>query len=284
MKETMPLHRLAVLVLAALPSAGIAQQDTQKEIERYRQLLSEGNPAELYEARGEQLWNTPRGPKNASLERCDLGLGPGVVRGAYAQMPRYFADTDRVEDAESRLVTCMVTLQGYAPEDARRNPFSGTGVPMLTTDPFSGVGQRSAMTDLVAWIASESRGMKIAPQMSHPKEREAYAAGEKLFFYRAGPYDFGCVTCHGGDGKRIRLQTLPDLVHSAKDAQRAFGTWPGYRVSEGELRSMQWRLWECFRQQRFPELKFTSDVSVALIMFLAKRAEGGSFDAPSLKR
>jgi sulfur-oxidizing protein SoxA len=275
---------LAGVLVAMLPCLSLAQEDTLKEIGRYRQLLQDGNPAELYEARGEDLWKRERGPKNASLERCDLGLGPGVVKGAYVRLPRYFADVDRVQDLESRLVTCMVTLQGFTTEEAKRNPFSGTGVPMLTTDPFSGVGQRSVMTDLVAWIASGSRGMKIAPSMSHPKEREAYQAGEAIFFYRAGPHDFGCVTCHSGDEKRIRLQTLPNLVNNVKDAQRAFGTWPGYRVSEGEVRSMQWRMWECFRQQRFPEMEFASDASVALIMFLAKKAEGGSLDAPSLKR
>ena len=154
---------------------------------------------------------------------------------------------------------------------------------MITTDPFSGVGQRSVMTDLVAWIASESRGMTIAPAMSHPKERLAYQAGERLFYFRAGPYDFGCITCHGEEGKRIRLQNLPKMTN-AKDAQRAFGTWPAYRVSEGELRSMQWRMWECIRQMRFPELEFASDASIALIVFLANRAEGGTFDAPAIKR
>ena len=280
----MRIHRvLAGVLTAMLPCLSPAQQDTLKEIERYRQLLQESNPAELYEARGEDLWKTRRGPKNASLERCDLGLGPGVVKGAYVRLPRYFADTDRVQDAESRLVTCMVTLQGFTIEEAKRNPFSGTGVPMITTDPFSGVGQRSVMTDLVAWIASESRGMTIAPPMSHPKERLAYQAGERLFYYRAGPYDFGCVTCHGDEGKRIRLQSLPKM-DNAKDAQRAFGTWPGYRVSEGELRSMQWRMWECIRQMRFPELEFASDASIALITYLAKKAEGGTFIAPAIKR
>ena len=274
---------LAGMLAVMLPCLAPAQQDTQKEIERYRQMLQESNPAELYEARGEELWKTPRGPKNASLEQCDLGLGPGVVKGAYVRLPRYFADTDRVQDAESRLVTCMVALQGFTLDEAKRNPFSGTGVPMITTDPFSGVGRRSVMTDLVAWIASQSRGMKIAAPMSHPKERLAYQAGEKLFYYRAGPYDFGCVTCHGEEGKRIRLQNLPKMT-IAKDAQRAFGTWPGYRVSEGELRSMQWRMWECVRQMRFPELEFASDASIALITYLAKKAEGGTFDAPSLKR
>src|SRR5882672_11435547 len=116
----MRIGRVLVGVLAAmLPCLLPAQQDTQKEIERYRQMLQESNPAELYEARGEELWKTPRGPKNASLERCDLGLGPGVVKGAYAQLPRYFPDTDRVMDLETRLVYCLVTQQGYTEAGAR---------------------------------------------------------------------------------------------------------------------------------------------------------------------
>src|SRR6266446_2823078 len=235
----MRIGRVLVGVLAAmLPCLSPAQQDTLKEIERYRQLLQESNPAELYEARGAEHWTRKRGPKNSSLERCDLGLGPGVVKGAYVRLPRYFADSDRVQDLESRLVAC---------------------------------------------IASESRGMTIALSLSHPKEHLAYQAGEKLFYYRAGPYDFGCVTCHSEEGKRIRLQSLPKM-DNAKDAQRAFGTWPAYRVSEGELRSMQWRMWECIRQMRFPELEFASDASIALITYLAKKAEGGTLDAPSLKR
>ena len=259
-----------VVLAIALPCFASAQQDTQKEIERYRQLLQDGNPSELFEARGAEHWKTKRGPKNASLEQCDLGLGAGVVKGAYAQLPRYFADTDKVQDLESRLVSCMVALQGLSSEEAKRRPYSGPGQP-------------SVMADLVAWIASESRGMRIAPPQSHPKERLAYQVGEKIFYYRAGPHDFACATCHGEDNKRIRLQDLPNLTN-ARDAQRAYGTWPAYRVSQGEVRSMQWRLYDCFRQQRFPELEFTSDAAIALISFLAKQAEGGTFEAPAIKR
>ena len=264
------LRWCAGALLATLPFLSSAQQDTVKEIERYRQLLQDGNPSELFEARGAEHWKRPRGPNKASLEQCNLGLGAGVVKGAYVQLPRYFADTDKVEDLESRLVTCMVSLQGLAREEALRRPYSGPGQPSL-------------MTDLVAWIASESRGMKIVAHQSHPKERLAVQVGEKIFYYRAGPHDFACATCHGEDGKRIRLQDLPNLTNP-QDAQRAFGTWPAYRVSQGEVRSMQWRLYDCFRQQRFPALEFTSDASIALIAFLAKQADGGTLDAPAIKR
>ncbi len=71
------------------------------------------------------MWKQPRGPAKVSLEKCDLGLGPGVVKGAYAQLPRYFADADRVMDLETRLVWCRVKLQGMSEADAMKNPFGG---------------------------------------------------------------------------------------------------------------------------------------------------------------
>ena len=252
--------------------AALAQQPRSavEEIERYRAALGEANPAELWEARGESLWKEKRGPKKVSLEQCDLGLGPGVIKGAYTVLPKYFADTDKVEDLESRLVTCMVTLQGFTPEEARK-------------DPFGGPGKKVPMDALVAYITSESRGMKMNVSLNHPKEKEAYELGKRIFFYRSGPHDFGCVTCHGADNQRIRLQDLPNLT-KVSDAQRAYGSWPAYRVSQGEVRSFQWRLNDCFRQQRFPELEFVSPASIALTTFLAYTANGGVFDAPAIKR
>jgi sulfur-oxidizing protein SoxA len=125
--------------------------------------------------------------------------------------------------------------------------------------------------------------MKMNVADNHPKEREAYEIGRKIFYFRGGPHDFACATCHGADDQRIRLQDLPNLTRTA-DAQKAYGSWPAYRVSQGEVRSFQWRLFDCFRQQRFPELEFTSPASIALTMFLARNANGGVFDAPSIKR
>jgi sulfur-oxidizing protein SoxA len=259
------------LIAAALVPAALGQGSTADEIAKYREALQEGNPAELWEARGEDLWKQKRGPRDASLERCDLGQGPGVVKAAYAHLPKYFADAGKVMDVEQRLIYCMGTLQGIPEAEAAKNHFG------------SGAEQRSVMEALVAWIAAESRGAIVDVSIAHPKEREAYELGRQMFFYRAGPYDFACATCHGEAGKRIRLQDLPDLL-VAKDAQRAYATWPGYRVSQGELRTMQHRLYDCYRQQRFPEAKYASDGITALTMFLAHNANGGRFDAPAIKR
>src|SRR5215212_11696233 len=120
-----------------------------------RQMLAEDNPGELWVARGERLFYDKRGPKAASLEQCDLGLGPGNLQGAFAQLPRYFADTDRVQDLESRLLTCMVELQGFKREDIVKTRF-GT----LDTD--------SDMEALVSFIGSKSNGFKMNVPMRHP--------------------------------------------------------------------------------------------------------------------
>jgi sulfur-oxidizing protein SoxA len=266
---------LAAVALAAqavlVPvHAQAADNSVAEGIAKYRELLQDGNPAELWEARGEALWKEKRGAKHASLEQCDLGKGPGVVKGAYAELPRYFADADRVMDLETRLVYCMETLQGYTAAEATRTPIGSAN-------------KRSDNEALVAYVTSQSKGYKMNAPLDHPKEKEAYAIGERMFFFRGGPYDFGCTTCHGDSGKRIRLQDLPNLTNAA-DARRAYTTWPAYRVSEGELRTMQWRLKDCFRQQRFPELEFTSEASIALTSFLAHKAQGGTLETPALKR
>jgi L-cysteine S-thiosulfotransferase len=281
MKKSLGLVAVALIAMPLLLSVParttLAQSspnnqggDTIREIERYRQALGDGNPAELWEARGEAMWKEARGPNKTTLEKCDLGLGAGVVKGAYTVLPKYFADGDRVMDLETRLVHCMVTLQGFTPEQAKK-------------DPFGGPNKKADMEALVAYVTSESRGLKMNVAGNHPKEKDYYEIGKKIFFHRGGTHDFSCANCHGADAQRIRLQDLPNLLKQ-ETAQRAYTTWPAYRVSQGELRSFQWRLFDCFRQQRFPELVFTSDASVALTMFLAKNANGGVMNAPAIKR
>lgn len=249
------------------------QDDTEKELERYRQMLSDpfSNPAFLAVDRGEALWSEARGTKNVSLEGCDLGEGAGKLEGAYARLPRHFADADRVMDTEQRLLWCMEKLQGLDTKDviARR---------------FSAPGRTSDMEDLVAFIANKSTGMKIQPQLSHPKEKEAAAVGEALFYTRGGVNDFSCASCHAQEGKRIRLTNLPDFSTKSKTAQETMGSWPTYRVSQSAVRTMQNRLWDCYRQQRWPAPEYASDAITALTVFLQKQAEGSELNVPSIKR
>ena len=270
MRHVLTLWITIVLAAAIPPAAAQTDPKTAEEFDRFRAIMEEANPAELFEVKGEALWKKKRGPKNASLEQCDLGLGPGVVKGAYVQMPRYFADTDKVMDAEQRVVHCMITLQGFKYADLAKRPFSSAN---RTPDPVS----------IVTYIAAQSKGMKIDVPQNHPKEREAYEVGRETFFYRAGPWDFSCASCHGHDNLRIRTQPLPNFT-KADQAPRSFLGWPGYRMTGGVMHTLQWRLTDCFRQQRFPYLSYVSDTATALLTYLGVNANGAEYKGPGIKR
>lgn len=266
MKKRLLCAAFAALSAAATGAMADANQDS---LDQYREMLADGNPSELWEMSGEELWTTPRGPKNASLEQCDLGLGPGKVEGAYAQMPRYFKDTGQVQDLESRLMTCMDTLQGITPDHFIKGKW--------------GKDEMEKMEQLVAYVVGQSKGAKVKVNMGHPEMKRMYKLGEEAFFYRAGPMDFSCATCHGDDGKRIRMQNLPNLTKH-EGAAAGWTTWPAYRVSNGQFWTMQHRLNDCYRQQRFPEPVYGSEVTQALSVYMAAKANGAEMATPGIKR
>src|SRR3954470_2138387 len=166
MRMTRIFAGVALGLLAATPA--LAQKTTVEAIEEYRAMLADGNPAELFEAKGEVLWAQKRGPKNASLQACDLGKGPGVGKGAFVELPRHFADTGKVQDLESRLVTCMERLQGFDAAQIAKTVF--------------GKGEMANVTALATYVAGESKGLPFNLPQSHPQERAFYEAGKRLFF------------------------------------------------------------------------------------------------------
>lgn len=258
-------------LLAAFASPALAQDSkVADELAKYREALADGNPADLLEVKGEGLWSEKRGPKKASLEQCDLGLGPGKLEGAYASLPRYFKDTGKVMDVESRLVHCMVTLQGFTVAEATRNWYSKPGT-------------ESDIEALVTFIGAKSNGKPINVLATHPEEARMAKMGEHIFYRRSGPQDFSCSICHGQDGKRIRLQELGNLT--TKDGSgTAMKTWPSYRVSQGAVWTMQRRLIDCMRQARWPEPNYLADSIIALETYLQKTATGTVMETPGIKR
>jgi L-cysteine S-thiosulfotransferase len=257
------------LALAALAFTAAADERLDQTVKQYREALKDASPGELYVAMGDELFRAQRGPKNESLESCDFGVGPGVLRGAYAQLPRFFADSGKVEDLESRLMTCMARIQGFGEEAFPR---------LALADP-----RMADMRRLAAFIAAQSNGMPLAAPLDHPKEVEAYRIGERLFHRRAGAHDFSCATCHTVQGKRIRLQRLADFTDRSV-AQAALSTWPAYRAAPGELHTLQDWLSTCYWAARHPQMRYGSEVSIALQVFLAQQAKGGIVATPGIKR
>jgi len=225
------------------------------------------NPALWVAEDGEAMFEEPRGPKNVSLEGCDFGKGPGVLKGAYVELPRYFADTGKVMDLETRLVHCMITLQGFTKDDP----------PVKTRH-----GSASDMMKLQTYIAMQSNGMKWDPPMDHPLEKALRDAGEVLFYRRSGPMDFSCQTCHGATGSRIRASVLPNVNEPAEWTKAI--SWPAERAGQQNVRSTQHRLRGCLWQMRYPGIIAGSDASIALISFWTDVARGQPAIMPDLKR
>lgn len=273
------LALLALPLLAAMACCSFRLEAAEPDaidrgLEAFRAMLKAdpwANPALLDADRGSALWSERRGPARVSLERCDLGKGPGVIDGAAAELPRFFRDAGRVMDLETRLLWCMEMIQGLdsAQFTARPHP--------AANEPVKDLGA------IATWVASRSSGMVLAAPLKHPRERATLALGEALFHRRSGPFDFSCASCHGSAGKRIRRQGLAHLL-DPEEARRVVGEWPAYRVSTANVMTLQHRLYDCYWQMRLPELKFGSEASVALVSYLAKLAEGGEIAAPGLKR
>ena len=95
----------------------------------------------------------------STLEKCDLGKGPGVVDGAFAELPRYFADADKVMDLETRLLWCMEKLQGFNRADLVKRPHPAGGQPVKD------------LGAIATYVASKSSGMKFAAKLDTPQEK-----------------------------------------------------------------------------------------------------------------
>ncbi len=253
-----------VLVLEALIGKVDSAYLTQSE---QNLMMMADNPALWTMEDGKALFHTPRGPNNVSLESCDFGKGPGVLAGAYTELPRYFADTGRVMDLETRLVHCMMTIQGFAADDPA----------VRVRD-----GSNSDHMKLQTYIAAQSSGMPWNPPMKHPLEKAMRDAGEYIFFRRSGTMDFNCATCHTQTGKRVRASVLPNS--SMPEEWTKAVSWPAFRVGHDHVRSSQHRVRECYWQMRHSVPIGGSDATIALISYWTDLARGQPAILPDMKR
>ena len=138
---------------------------TVDEIAKYRAALQDGNPAELWEARGEELWKTAARPEEgvarAVRPRARARRRQGRLRAAAALFRRR-RSRDGPRDAARLVHGDAAGLSREA--DAKKNPFGGPDQQVR----HGGAASRTSRR--------ESRGVKMNVALDHPKEREAYRA------------------------------------------------------------------------------------------------------------
>lgn len=166
------------------PALGQDEAAVERALEQYRRMMKEdpwANPANLDADRGEALRTTKAGPKGVSLEGCGSWRRTGKVDGALAELPRYFADADRVMDVETRLLWCRKTLQGIDDTEYLKNPHPANG------QPVEDVGA------MATWISSQVERPDV-----HCEDAEAEGEG-------GGRARRGVVQpAHGADGFCLR--------------------------------------------------------------------------------
>ncbi|APD08829.1 MULTISPECIES: sulfur oxidation c-type cytochrome SoxA [Thermus] len=255
--------RLLLLGLAALGVLGGFWAYTQgqkpldpfEEAMRQRQMYLETFgvlPGELFVEEGKELFFR-KGPSGKTLEACDFGKGPGVLEGVYAILPKYFPDTKRVEDLETRVYTCMQRVQGFKPEEIKRDEVKA----------------------ITAYIASFSSKAKIQVVPKHPVELAMYNLGRELWYQRAGARDMSCAVCHDQyAGRRVRLSP----VRSPKEGLG--NEWPAYRFEADKLYTMEDRIAFCYESIAIPAPEFYSEPYIALTLYMLAEATkaGHSFE------
>ena len=96
---------------------------------------------------GEELWKNPEEWPEQERRWRNV-IWQERRESAYAELPRYFKDTKKVQDLESRLMTCMSTLQGI-PEEA------------IAAKPFSSEQKKSDISSLATYVVGQSKGIKM---------------------------------------------------------------------------------------------------------------------------
>ena len=260
--------KLVATAIATLISGAsfMAFASDDAKFEEYRASLEDGNPGEFWIDDGEELFKKKLGPNNVSLEKCDFGLGPGVLEGAYANLPRYFKDSDKVETLEGRLLTCMKTVQGMSDKQIQEDYLDIHYLNAAEED-----SRVSPLSQLTTYIAAQSNDMPFTTELKHPKEQHAYELGKKVFWNRMGAMDLSCAHCHSVPGRILRGVELP-IMTDPKRAGKVMTVFPAYVNKDANVRTQWWRNQRCVLAMRLPWLKTGSEVDTAITTYQIKKA------------
>ena len=210
------------------------------------------NPASLWLARGEALWNEARGSAAKSCASCH-GDAATSMRGVASRYPKHDAALGRVVNLEERINACAADHQG-APRFAWESP---------------------ELLSLTAFVARQSRGVPIQVSIDGPAHA-TWDAGRRTYFTRIGQLNLACTHCHDASwGKTLLAESV---------SQGHPNGWPAYRLEWQSLGSLERRLRACFFGVRAEMPAYGDRDMIALELYLAWRAQGLASTVPGVRR
>jgi len=246
----------ATLLCSTLVMGGeqFAMSDADRAM--YEELL-ENNPAEMDVSWGGELVDQYCGG-DAGLAKF-LGVSETKLPEYISGFPRYVKPLDMVLGLD-QVMQALMAQNGHKPFKLKSKE----------------------MFAMLAYAKSLANGEPVRIDVNaNPQMKAAYALGEEVFMTPRGGRGLSCNSCHSADiiGSVLRTQPLPDLGKNAAGA-----TWPAYRMTKSELRTLQRRFQGCMENALLAVLPIGSKEMVGLEVYVTDLAKNKEIAIPGLKR
>lgn len=144
--------------------------------------------------------------------------------------------------------------------------------------PYAYAGKDKELSNILTYLAQESRGQKINVKIDSPGALEVYKLGEMVFHTRRGQLNQSCAGCHvGSSGRKIRSEILsPMLGHVTH--------FPVYRASAGNIVTLQQRYEGCLSSVRAFPFPSNSKELKALEFYESYMSNGLTMNGPAYRK
>ncbi len=208
------------------------------------------NPGMIGVENAQEDWDTVDGSEGKSCASCH-GASEDMA-GVRAVYPKFNEEQGKVTTVAMEVNNCRTERMG-----AEKWKYTG-----------------GDMTDMVALIASVSRGMPVNVAIDGPAQ-STWEQGKELYYARTGQLELSCANCHEDSyGMMIRADHL---------SQGQINGFPTYRLKNTKLNSAHARFKGCVRDTRAETYSPGSDAFVALELYVASRGNGLSVEGPSVR-
>lgn len=203
---------------------------------------------------GKKLWNKPFA--NGKTYNTCAGLN-GDIKKVKAMYP-YF------DDARGEVINLDQALNECRVANGEK--------------PYAYAGKDKELSDLLVYLADESRGQKINVKIDSPGALEAYKLGEMMFHTRRGQLNQSCAGCHvNSAGRKIRSEILSPMVGHATH-------FPVYRGSRGKIVTLQDRYEDCMASVRAMPFESNSKELKALELYESYMSNGLTLNGPAYRK
>lgn len=244
----------SVLILGSLSIyAAEAMSEADKAL-----YATDDNPGEIFMMSGEELFEELGG----SLEDFASFLATSETK-----LPQSIASFPQYVKKLQSVVSLDQAIQGYF-------ALKGVKAPSLKSND---------MANMTLFLRAEANELPITVNKNDKRVASYIQKGDELYHMRRGKRGLACYSCHSPEmvGTRLRMQILPDP--SASDV-KAGATWPGYRMVQSRVVTLQTRMQQCMKNSAQALIPHGSEEMVALEAYVTSIVQGNTVSVPGLKR